>query len=62
MNVWIFFKIAAVLLYVFAPYSRKSFTVMFKILILMLMVRLGEAQKFFMWRKAALAQPVLTFT
>ena len=33
-----------------------------KILMLMLMVRLGETQMFFIWRKAALALLILTFT
>ena len=64
MNVWIFFGVAAVVLHVSAPCSRTGFTVVFKILILilMLMVRLAEVQVFFTWRKAALALPNLSFT
>ena len=62
MNVWIFFGDAAVVLHVSAPYSRTGFTVVVKILVLMLMVRLGETQVFFIWRKAALTLPILTFT
>ena len=42
LNVWIFLGVTAVVLHAFAPYSRTDFTVMLKILILMLMVRLGE--------------------
>ena len=52
MSVWIFFSVAAVVLHVSAPYSRTGFTVVLMILILMLMVRLYEAQMFFIWRKA----------
>ena len=55
MNVWIFLGVAAMVLHVSAPYSRTGFTVVLKIPILMLMVRLGEVQMFFIWRKAALA-------
>ena len=62
MNVWIFFSVVAVVLHVSAPYSRAGFTVVLKILILMLMVRLGEAQMFFIWRKDALALPILTLS
>ena len=46
MNVWIFLSVAAVVLHVSAAYIRTVFTVMLKILILMLIVRLGEAQMF----------------
>ena len=62
MDVWIFFSVAAVVPHVSAPHSRAGFAVVLNILILMLMVRLGEAQMFFIRRKAALALPVLTFT
>ena len=62
MNIWIFFSMAAVALHVSAPYSRTGFTVVSMIGILMLMARVGEAQMFFIWRKAALALPVLAFT
>ena len=58
MNVWILFRVAAVILHVSAPYSRTGFTLVLKILILMLMVRLGEAQ---ISRTATLALPILTF-
>ena len=51
-----------VVLHVSAPYSRTGFTVVLEILVLMLMVRLEETQLFFIWRKAALALPILTFT
>ena len=49
-------------LHISALYSRTGSTVVLKILILMLMVRVGEAQMFFIWRKAAIALPILTFT
>ena len=62
MNVWIFFSVASVVLHVSALYSWTDFTMELKILILMFMVRSGEAQLFFIWKKAALALPVLTFT
>ena len=61
MTVWIFFSVAAIVLHVSAPYSRADFSVVLMILILMLMVRLGEAQMFFIERKVALALPILTF-
>ena len=47
MNVWIFFNVAAVVLRVSASYSMSGLTVALNILILMFMVRLGEAQMFF---------------
>ena len=62
MDVWIFFSVAVLVLHVSAPYSRTGFTVVLNILLSMLMVRLGEAQMFFVWRKAALALPVFIFT
>ena len=62
MTVWIFFSVAGVVYHVSAPYSRTGSTLLFKILILKLMVWLSEAQMFFIWRKAALALPFLTFT
>ena len=37
----IFFGVAAVVFHVSAPYNRTAFTVVLKILMLMLMVRLG---------------------
>ena len=40
MNVWIFFSVAAMVIHVSALYSRTGFTVVLKILILMLMVML----------------------
>ena len=60
MGVWIFFNVAAVVLRISAPYSRTDFTVVLQILVLMFMVRLGEAHMFFIWRKAVFALPVLT--
>ena len=62
MNVWNFFSVTAVVLHVSAPSSRTGFTVVLEIPILMLMVRLGEDHMFFIWRRAALALPFLTFT
>ena len=62
MNFWNFFGVAAVVLRVSAPYSRIGFTVVSKILILMLMPRLDEAQMCFFLMKAAVALPILTFT
>ena len=47
MNVWIFFGVAAVVLHVSALYSGTGFTVVLKILILMLIARLGDAHMFF---------------
>ena len=41
-NVWIFFSVAALVLHVSAPHSRACFTLVFKILILMFMVRIGK--------------------
>ena len=58
MIVWIFFSVAGVILHVSAANSRAGFTVVLKILILMLMIRLGEAQMFFIWRRADLALPL----
>ena len=46
MNVWIVFSVAVVDLHVSAPYSWTCFTVVFKILNLMLMVRLGDVEMF----------------
>ena len=62
MNVWIFFSVAAMVFHASASYSRTSFTVVLKILILILMVKFGEVEMFFVWRKAALAPLILTFT
>ena len=45
----------------FSSMQQDRFTVVLQILIFMLVVRIGEAQMFFIWGKAALALPVLTF-
>ena len=47
MNAWIFFSVAAIVFHVSALFSRAGFTVVLKILICMLKVRLGEAQMLF---------------
>ena len=62
MNVWVFFSVATVLRYVSAPYSRTGLIVVLKIVILVLMVRLCEAQMSFILRKATPARRVLSFT
>ena len=58
-----FFSVSQPWYSMFQPHTacRTGFTVVLKILILMLKVRLGETQMFFIWKKAALASPVLTF-
>ena len=54
LNVWVFFSVTAVVLYISTPYNRTGSTEV--------MVRLGKAQMFFIWKKAALALPNLAFT